>query len=260
LDQCTYQSGLYPVSTAYKMVISLITLLLTLLLNHPLISLYGILSALLIQLILGRIPIKAYFSFMKIPLSFIVIGTIAIGFNVCFAKNLPLDADILGHIQIGSICFYTSRSLLYQMLSVSLKAFSAVSCMYLITLTTPCSQVIHTLHQLKIPTLLTELMHLVYRYIFLILALASQMNTAASSRLGYRSYKQSLKTFSIIGSSLLITSLKKSNDYYNALESRCYNGNLRFLQSPKILNAGWIAGGLFYVLSFIALKVIVIYH
>lgn len=47
--------------------------------------------------------------------------------------------------------------------------------------------------------------------------------------------KTSCYTFGSIASNMLIISLRKANAYYDAMESRCYDGDLVFLEEDKNL-------------------------
>ena len=73
------------------------------------------------------------------------------------------------------------------------------------------------------------------------------MHDSAESRLGHVDYKTSLKSFSGTASNLLVVSLKKANAYYDALVSRGYDGELRFLERDKKLDREQIVLGVAYV-------------
>ena len=72
-------------------------------------------------------------------------------------------------------------------------------------------------------------MLLIYRYIFVLLEIASNLRTAQNSRLGNKDYRTSLKSFGALASALFIRAIKKSNALYDAMESRCYDGTIRVL-------------------------------
>ncbi len=65
----------------------------------------------------------------------------------------------------------------------------------------------------------------------------SRMKNSAESRLGYCDFKTSCYSFGQVASNLLVVSLKRGNNYYNALEARCYDGDLRFLEEEKPLKS-----------------------
>ena len=74
---------------------------------------------------------------------------------------------------------------------------------------------------------------MIYRYIFIMLETYTRLKNSAESRLGYVDFRTSCYTFGQIASNLFIVTLKKANAYYNALEARCYDGELNFLEEEK---------------------------
>ena len=91
------------------------------------------------------------------------------------------------------------------------------------------------------PSLLTELMLLIYRFIFVLFETASSITVSQQSRLGNRSFKTRIRSFGKLGSSLFILALKRSGALYDAMESRCYDGSIRVLSREQPAKAGEIA-------------------
>lgn len=121
----------------------------------------------------------------------------------------------------------------WRALEVSLRAMGAVSALYFWILTTTVSEILAVLRRCHMPGLLTALLYLTYRYIFVLTDVWQDMHMAARSRLGYTDYRTSLRTFGGIGSNLLALSLKRADDSYRAMESRCYDGDIRFLETEQ---------------------------
>ena len=80
-----------------------------------------------------------------------------------------------------------------------------------------------------VPELVIELMYLIYRYLFVLLDVQRKLTTAASARLGYRGLRNSVCTAGRISGALLASSFRRSNQCFDAMESRGYDGKLRFL-------------------------------
>jgi cobalt/nickel transport system permease protein len=74
------------------------------------------------------------------------------------------------------------------------RALGAVSCLYLLSLTTPVSEIIGVLRRAHIPALVSDLMYLIYRYLFLLLELYGVLRSAVESRLGFRGLRFSLRS------------------------------------------------------------------
>ena len=129
-----------------------------------------------------------------------------------------------------------------------LKALGAVSALYMMTLTTPLSEIIAVLRKAHVPKLIIELMNMIYRYIFIMIDTHSRMKNSAESRLGYCDFKTSCYSFGQVASNLLVVSLKRGNNYYNALEARCYNGDLQFLEEKKQVKAGQVVMAVIFII------------
>ena len=97
------------------------------------------------------------------------------------------------------------------------------------------------------PKLIIELMNMIYRYIFIMLETYSRLKNSAESRLGYCDFRTSCYSFGQIASNLFVITLKKGNAYYNALEARCYDGELNFLEDVKPVKTWQIAMGAAFI-------------
>jgi cobalt/nickel transport system permease protein len=178
----------------------------------------------------GGLPLHDYLSVLTIPLTFILISILAI------------VVDFSGH-PIGKYCvnlsftyLYTTPEMLVKGIYLMLKIVAAVSALQLMILTTPSSEIISVLRKTHVPGIIIDLMNLVYRFIFILMEVFARMKNAAESRLGYRDFKSSCKTFGSVASNLLVLSLKKASAYYDAMEARCYDGELLFLEEDKKLD------------------------
>ena len=143
---------------------------------------------------------------------------------------------------------YCSKASLLKAGNLVLKALGAVSALYMMTLTTPLSEIIAVLRKAHVPKLIIELMNMIYRYIFIMIDTHSRMKNSAESRLGYCDFKTSCYSFGQVASNLLVVSLKRGNNYYNALEARCYNGDLQFLEEKKQVKAGQVVMAVIFII------------
>ena len=181
----------------------------------------------------GGVPLFRYMHFMTIPLAFLILSTLAIMFNI---SRTPLD---LFAIPMGSWYLTSSRDSFRYSLQLILTALSSVSCLYFLSFSTPIPDILNVLGTMHCPKLLIELMLLIYRFIFVLLSVASAITTSQQSRLGNKDYKTSLKSFSAMVSVLFIRSFKRANALYDAMESRCYDGTIHVLNEtvpPKKKN------------------------
>lgn len=231
-DTYSYLSALREWNTTYKVAFSVGALVTVVAADSVGVSAVTLLFMLFLSVGVGKIPVGDYFRLMKIPLAFILLGGAAI------TAQFGSGADSLFRTRFFLTNLYVTQSSLTLGIHVTLKAFSAVSALYLMTLSTPMGEIISVFRKIRVPVLILELMHLIYRYIFILSETNQRQKDAAGSRLGYCDLKTSLRTFSGELANLLILSMKKAETYYDAMEARGYEGNALFWEEKRPLTAG----------------------
>ncbi|MFB8797360.1 MAG: cobalt ECF transporter T component CbiQ [Microcoleus sp.] len=134
-------------------------------------------------------------------------------------------------ISIGNFYLYVSRTGLYQVSLLFTRTLASTSCMYFILLTIPFTEILQILRQLRFPPLLTELLLLMYRFIFSLLAIADELWIAQNSRCGYRTWKLGMRSLGILIGQLLQRTLVNYRQVSLSLASRGFNGELRVWHS-----------------------------
>ena len=114
---------------------------------------------------------------------------------------------------------------------VLFRSLAAVSCLYFLSLSTPIVELLSVLRKLKVPKLFIELMSLIYRFIFIILDTVNMIYISQNSRLGYSNLKTGYNSLGKLIGSLFLSSYKRSQDMYTALESRCYDGDINVIEN-----------------------------
>ncbi|ABX41758.1 cobalt ECF transporter T component CbiQ [Lachnoclostridium phytofermentans] len=229
IDLYAYTSHIRDWSSDFKVTFSVIVMILSIVLNNPYVSVVIIFAMAYITVVKGGLSITEYLSFLAIPLSFILLGTFTIAID--FSKE-PIGQY---NLYLGFCYVFTSLVQLKKMLFLILKVFAAVSALQMMTLSTPSSEIIAVLRKVHMPKLILELMNLIYRFIFILVDVYRQMKNSAEARQGYCDFRTSCITFGSIASNMLVVSLKKANAYYNAMEARCYDGELHFLEEKKAI-------------------------
>lgn len=252
IDIYSYQSKINHWNPTFKVLFSLITLFLCIGLNTPYVSLAVIIAMAYLTIIKGGFSLREYLHIMRIPFAFIIIGTIAIAVN--FSKQ-PLGDY---HLHISFFYIYTSNAKIKEMIFLILKAYGAVSALEMMALSTPSSEIISVLRKAHVPKIFVEMMSMIYRYIFLLFDVHSNMRNSAKSRLGYCNLKTSYYTFGSIISNMLVVSLKKANASYDAMEARCYDGEIKFLEEDKELSRVHVAAGALFCISFILIRILTV--
>lgn len=251
IDLISQGSALKDVNGVLKCIVAISVLIMVMVGNNILFSTITVVFMAFITIKIGGISASTYLRLMRLPLVFIILGTVAIA--ISFSKNkvgivyLPLFQYYLCITKYGFL----------DALKVSLNAFGGVSSLYMLSLSTPMYEIIEVLKKCKLPQVVIELMFLIYRYIFILFKMQSLMHISAESRLGYSGIRQSFFSFTHIGANLLAVSFKKAGDYYDAMVSRGYDGNLIFFTEESKITS-WQGINAIAFLSFMAIILVTI--
>lgn len=224
IDFYAYASKIRHWNPTFKVAFSIVTLLICILLNNPYVSYAVIITMAYVTVVKGELPFKEYLSVLMIPIAFILISIFTIVIDI---SKLPMGQY---YFNIGFCYLFTSKAMIKEGGFLLLKVLAAISVLQMMTLSTPASEIIYVLRQASMPKLIIELMNMIYRYIFILMNVATKMKNSAQSRHGYCDIKTSWYTFGRIASNMLVISLKKANAYYEAMEARCYDGELIFFE------------------------------
>lgn len=173
---------------------------------------------------LSRTNAKHYKNLMVAPFAFLLMGTAALLFDV--AKE-PMG---IVSFHLGSVYIVVLFERIIYVLRLMLVSISAVSCLYFLILTTPITDLFLVLRKLHCPNLIIELMMMTYRYIFVLFEMAIAISTAQSCRLSNINAKSAIKAFGGMLSTVFFQAMQRANFLFDAMESRCYDGELRVLE------------------------------
>lgn len=239
IDYYSYHSGISSWNTFFKVIFSVGALITVIAANSITISLMTLCFMILLSLMIAKIEVGDYYRLMLIPAAFILLGGITI--LVQFGK----ETDTLFDTQFLWTRLYITSASAELALHTIVKAFAAVSALYVMTLSTPMGEIISVFRKIRVPEIILELMYLIYRYIFILSEITHQQKDASSSRLGYCDLKTSFRTFSSEIATLFVLSMKKADMFYDAMEARGYEGSLRFWEEKRKLTMKQliVAGG-----------------
>ena len=236
LEYYSYNSKINSWNPHLKFWYSMVLIVLGIILSNVYVSISIVFICGFITIFLGKIPLKKYIDFFKVPIIFLLISVAVI--NINFSKNIT---DFY-YFNIGDLYIYTTDENIKKSCILFWRALSGVSSMYMLALSTPLNEIIYVIKKVRTPQIIIELMYLVYRFIFIMRDSYKSMRKSIESRLGFIDYRTSLLSFGKIISNILIISLRKSNSFYDAMESRCYRGEIRFFIREKKIDKKVIIG------------------
>lgn len=223
VDKLCYYSRLRYVNAAEKFAFAMLTLIACIISRSVMVAVLVLAVTGILTVSRGGIPLSRYLRLMTIPVVFLLLSTLAILVNL---SGTPLDAFA---IPVGSLYITGSFAGIRRGIQLVFTALASVSCLYFLSLNTPMTDILEVLKKLHVPPLILELMLLIYRYIFLLMNLASDITLSQHSRLGNVTVRTAGKSFAYMISSVFILSIRRSGDLYDAMESRCYDGTIRVL-------------------------------
>lgn len=205
IDRLAYRNQLRGLPAQQKLGFGLVLLILSLF------------APILIQLVIGtwllgivvgyaRIPAGLYLKLLALPLGFTLLSVPALVVNVSPVDQLiALQTDLWqGQAWlVGNWLLYISQTGITQVAQMLPRLWATTSCLYFMLLTVPFIEVLQVLQQLRCPVLLIELLQLMYRFIFTLLAIAEELWTAQNARCGYRTYQRSLASLGLLVGQLL---------------------------------------------------------
>jgi len=228
IDRYAYSNALRRVHPGIKAGLALMIILLCLTLNEPAVGIVAALWMLGLAVGLARIPFRTFAGILLAEGAFLLLATIAV--ILSFSPQPPVSEGGWS-IGVGPIWVSTSPAALYMGANLILRALGAASAMNLLSLTTPLVDLIDLLHRLHMPTIIIDLMTLMYRFIFVLLESLERMVRAQDSRLGFSgSYRRRMENAAWLATHLFIEAFLRSRNLQQALASRGYDGgDLRVL-------------------------------
>ena len=226
IDMYAQSSRLNRLNAGAKLIGTVAVILVTVGVDQIWFSLAVMVGASIVTVCVGGTPWSYYLMLLKLPVLFILASTLAI-----MLEFSPEPLGVLSvHITFISRYVCVTEAGQREALFVTARAFGSVACLYFLSLTTPMHKLIAALRRMKLPSIVIELMYLIYRYIFVMLEMHMHMCNSAASRLGYIDAKTTIKT-SLNGSlNLLFLSFRRASDCFAAMESRCYDGEINFYE------------------------------
>lgn len=250
IEQLAVESGLADINPGLKMIIGISSLIICLLSKYGITAIVVMLIMMYITLHYGRIKKDDYWHISIIPLSFILLSGIVLLVDISSQK--------MGYIAIPIYSKYiiVTKETLKMTLVVTAKAISGVSCLYMISLSTPLYQMIGVLRRCQVPTIMIEMMYLTYRFIFIILETFHNMRTAADTRLGFINLRRSYASFFGICVNLLVIAFQKASRSFDTMEARCYDGQLNFIDEKKLVTIKQVSLAGIYLMTIIIILVL----
>ncbi|MCU0551089.1 MAG: cobalt ECF transporter T component CbiQ [Leptolyngbya sp. Prado105] len=227
LDTLSHHNRLRQLPPSHKLLFAAIALLMALI-STPIVQLAIALWLSIWIVIYARIPCQIYFRLLSLVIGFWLMSVPAL--LIGLSERSQTDAILGG--SIGSVYFYLSHQGISQAALIFTRTIATVSCLYFVLFTTPFSEILQVLRQIRCPEILTELLLLMYRFIFILLSTASDLWIAQHSRNGYRSTRRWFYSLSLLVSQLFRKTMENYQQFVLSTAARGFNGAFR-VYSPQ---------------------------
>jgi cobalt/nickel transport system permease protein len=218
LDSVAQQSAFRHINTGTKLILALGSLILCLISPFPVVPLISGIILSLVLIIPGRTSPRLYGELLLGPAIFTVVSVVVLLF-------LLGGGDVIWRFNpVPWINLTITTGSLSQSTLVLCRVFGCSIAMFFIVLTTPVTDLFNGMKRIGIPIELIDLMMIIYRYIFIVCAQASEIWQAQVMRLGYSRPMEAIRSFSMLCGMLFISSWNAGEDLIHAMDCRCYDG------------------------------------
>jgi cobalt/nickel transport system permease protein len=233
LDAYAYTNRLRPLPPQQKLIFALVVLAIALI-AHP--ATQGVIFIWLSVWTVGyaRTPFRVYRSVLVVMLLFLLTSVPALVLEIVPVEQRALtQMNSFGGLVVGNWYGFISQSGLVQAIEVGVRSIACTSCLLFILFTIPFAELLSVLRQCRIPTVLIDLLLLMYRFIFLFLDVLTQLQLAQRARGGYRTRQRWMHSTGLLVSQLMVRSLQHYHRFSLALASRGFNGNFQVYSNPS---------------------------
>ena len=249
LDHYTMHNELTENNIYSKLIFALLAILLNLVTGSPIVPLIIFLLCSFLILYVAKIPLRFYVTFMAIPVGFAILSGIFLAFLGTGEQIWSLGFFGLGLTKGG----------INQAILVFSRVLGGVAALGFLILTTPMNRIFAVFHDLHVPSILTDLAILMYRYIFLFLDVTATMYNSQKTRLGYNSYMSWMNCLASLAGMVFIRTWEQGEISYKALASRGYNGRLNMIRSGDTIGEMSIKEWVLIILFVIVIVAAIVY-
>lgn len=185
------------------------------------------------------------------PVLFIAFSSFMVAFDITNYRGEMFSLKI-----INSYFLTVNAEGLKKAVRLFFTSAASLSSMYFLSFTTPVNDIVYILKTIKCPKEITELFMLIYRFIFIVLNMAQSISIAQNCRLAQRTFKTRINSMALMLSSVFVLSYNKSLFMYNAMLSRCYSGDINFLNIEYESNRKFVFSAVFIVFTVILISVL----
>ncbi|NTV51053.1 MAG: cobalt ECF transporter T component CbiQ [Geobacteraceae bacterium] len=163
------------------------------------------------------------------PARYLRVATPALFFLLASCLSLLVSLEF-NHISTFGVSLHLSESELPRITQVCCRSLACLTALLFLALTTPLTDIISLMRRCKLPETLLDLMTLSYRTLFVLSEAVHETATAQSARLGYATFKLSMRSLGGLVANLAVQVWQRSQALHLSASARGNDGALRFLE------------------------------
>lgn len=219
IDKYAYSSKLANKSEMAKFIFAMLLIVLSVGLSNDIVNTFIIFFNSFLTVFVGGMKLRNYIRVYKIPFIFIFLSCLLLVFGAgdksIFTHSIPVFSSNIGIIKGGEKLF----------INVFLRSLAAISSTFFLCLNTPMVKLIKVFKRLRLPSVLIELLILVYRFIFIFIEEATIMLGSLEIRFAFISNKKAFNAVKLFVATLFKRVMEKNADMAISLDIKFYNGN-----------------------------------
>lgn len=216
LEYTAYASPLKKKHPIEKMMYAFIPLILNIILQNSLTSLFIFGVMVFMTLVYGKVSSVFYLKLLSIPFGFLLSSVIVI---LCTIAFQPLHRALV-QFSIGPFYIGIFEESIKSAVTLFVVSLSSVSCLYFLLLTTTIQSFLYGLKVCKTPDILLDLIALTYRFIFVFLETSKTIFLAQQSRLANRTFVGFIKSLALLVSALFVKVIHDSKELQFSMDAR----------------------------------------
>lgn len=221
IDKYAYTNRLTNTNPFIKFVIVAVALSITTITKNNFVNLFIFIIMVFLTTAVAKIPVDRYLKMLLIPISFLLLSIISILISIS-TVDVYLWSLVVNGYYIG-----IAESSLNDSILLTTRVFASISATFFLGLTTPLNNLMKIFRKLHFPSVLIELIVLIYRSIFIFLEAAKDIYDIQEMKFGYNNFKNSMHSSGLLIRSLFTRILLTYEEMIVTLECKLYDGEFR---------------------------------
>ena len=167
------------------------------------------------------IPLAAFLKVLAIPAGFLLTSMPALALSIDFSDGVRCSFSAGGLSVAGAVI---------------LRSLAAVSCLALLSLTTPVVDLLALARRAGLPAVVGDLALLIYHMLFSLLERTAAARRAQAARQGYADFRCSVRSLGLLAATIFQRALERGRRLETGLAARGYEGALMILPPERRLS------------------------